>query len=268
MITMKQLNVQLEIAKDHSPYEPHRLSFYVVILVIEGELDHFVDFKTYHLKKGDALLISKGQLHSFSKEKSHQGYCLTFTDEFMHASMMQNTISKVNNLFNYFIGQAIVNCPLLNKNIIELINNELLRDTVNQSKVLGALLSFYLLKLEEQIENSAHDVFQNKNFDYFKQFKVLVERDYLKTRDAKAYASEICISYKHLNIVCKTIVGITAKAFIDNFVILEAKRMLVTTTLTVKEIAFRIGFEEPTNFLKYFKKHTHLTPAAFRKNSP
>jgi AraC-like DNA-binding protein len=68
-----------------------------------------------------------------------------------------------------------------------------------------------------------------------------------------------------LNTVSKTVVHQTAKAFIDSFVILEAKRLLVATTLSVKEISYECGFDEPTNFLKYFKKHTNLTPTQFRK---
>jgi AraC-like DNA-binding protein len=92
-----------------------------------------------------------------------------------------------------------------------------------------------------------------------------VEKNFTKTRDAKAYAADLSISYKHLNDVSKEIVNSTAKSFIDNYVILEAKRMLVSTSLSVKEIAFELGFDEPTNFLKYFKKHTSITPVDFRK---
>jgi cysteinyl-tRNA synthetase len=104
----------------------------------------------------------------------------------------------------------------------------------------------------------------NKYLEYFNHFRLAVEQNFSKTRDAKVYASELSISYKHLNEVCKQVVKVTAKSFINNYVILEAKRMLVSTSLSVKEIAFAIGFSEPTNFLKYFKKHTSLTPVEFR----
>jgi AraC family transcriptional activator of pobA len=56
----------------------------------------------------------------------------------------------------------------------------------------------------------------------------------------------------------------TAKEFIEEQVILEAKRLLAQGSRPIKEIAYELGFSEPTNMVKFFKKHTHTTPAAFR----
>lgn len=74
------------------------------------------------------------------------------------------------------------------------------------------------------------------------------------------------ISYKHLNNIVKKCTNKTAKEFIDDFVILEIKRFLCSTSLSVKEIAFKCGFDEQTNFLKYFKKLANDTPSNFRQN--
>ena len=73
-------------------------------------------------------------------------------------------------------------------------------------------------------------------------------------------------TYKHLNIVCKEVINKTAKQYIDEFVILEAKRNLVNSTIKSTELAYLMGFEESTNFVKYFKKHTGFTPNHFKKN--
>ncbi len=56
-----------------------------------------------------------------------------------------------------------------------------------------------------------------------------------------------------------------AKLYIDQFLVLEIKRFLMNTALSIKEIAYRTGFEAPTNFVKFFKKFEGITPAAFRK---
>ena len=73
------------------------------------------------------------------------------------------------------------------------------------------------------------------------------------------------ISYKHLNDICKAVLGQTAKEFIDKYLILETKRHLASSNISVKELTFQMGFDEPTNFIKFFKRHTHQTPSQFKK---
>ncbi|SLM29662.1 Transcriptional regulator, AraC family (fragment) [Desulfamplus magnetovallimortis] len=68
-----------------------------------------------------------------------------------------------------------------------------------------------------------------------------------------------------MNKIAKAITGNTVKSFIDNFVILEIKRQLAVSDISIKELTYLMGFEEPTNFVKYFKKHTSQSPAQFKK---
>jgi AraC-like DNA-binding protein len=163
------------------------------------------------------------------------------------------------------LGQEKINNPDRNQTLLGVLQKELKSYSSSLPNIVGALLGIYLLKLNEENNRSTAITIDNKNLDYFNHFKLLVEENFSKTRDAKVYASDLSISYKHLNEVCKEIAKTTAKSFIDSYVTLEAKRMLVSTSLSVKEIAFALGFDEPTNFLKYFRKHTNLTPVEFRK---
>ena len=74
------------------------------------------------------------------------------------------------------------------------------------------------------------------------------------------------VSYKHLNEICKSVTGSTAKEVIDNLLILESKRHLAVSDISIKELSYEVGFDEPTNFVKYFKRHTQQSPAQFRKS--
>ncbi|WP_136809986.1 helix-turn-helix domain-containing protein [Desulfosediminicola flagellatus] len=109
---------------------------------------------------------------------------------------------------------------------------------------------------------------ENKNeewfilFEYFK--KHLVEH-HTATKSVKDYALMLNISPKHLNIICKSFSGVTAKQYIDTFMVTEIKRALATSDDLVQKISDEFGFDEPTNFVKYFKKHTGQCPAQFRK---
>ena len=249
---------------DHSPYLPHRLSFYAILIIADGEVNHIVDFKVHTLRKHDVMVISKGQIHAFDECSEYKGYLVVFTEAFMQKFMAQSTIAEINHLYNYFLNQEKINNPDRNQTLLHVLKNELKNNSSSLPNIVGSLLSIYLLKLNEENIRLSHVSVDNKYLDYFNDFRLAVERNFSKTRDAKVYASEISISYKHLNDVCKEVVKTTAKSFIDSYVILEAKRMLVSTSLSAKEIAFALGFDEPTNFLKYFKKHTSLTPVEFR----
>ncbi|MDC0584431.1 AraC family transcriptional regulator [Bacteroidales bacterium] len=266
LIKLSELFVKIKKPIDHNPHLPHKLSFNIILIITSGETTHLVDFNKHHLKAGDSLLISKGQMHAFNTLLKFDGYIIVFTEAFMQKFVAQSALTKISYCYNYFLRQEKIYAPLLHQQFIKIFREEVKINTSNISNILGAYLSIFLIKLSDQSLQNTPQLSAGKNYDYFIQFKKLVETNFSKTRDAKDYAHEICISYKHLNTVSKNVIGITAKSFIDNFVILEAKRMLVSTVLSVKEIAFKIGFEEPTNFQKYFKKHTQLTPAVFRKN--
>ena len=68
-----------------------------------------------------------------------------------------------------------------------------------------------------------------------------------------------------LNHICKEVIQKTAKQCIDDFIILEAKRNLINSGIKSTELTYQLGFTESTNFVKYFKKHTGLTPNQFKK---
>ena len=250
--------------KDHSPYEPHRLGFFTLLIITRGEVQHSVDFETHTLRQGDVMVLSKGQIHAFDENSEYNGYLVVFTDAFMQKYMAQSTITQINHLYNYFLHQEKIANPDFSNFFLRELKDVLQGASSSAPNIIGSLLSIYLLKLNDANTRTNGNFTDDKNVEYFNQFKALVERKFATTRDAKFYATELSISYKHLNEVCKYVVKDTAKSFIDRYVILEAKRRLVSTSLSAKEIAFSLGFNEATNFLKYFKKHTHLTPLEFR----
>jgi len=264
LISLEKLIIKLNKPINHNPFLPHRLNFFAILIISDGEVNHSVDLKNYHLRAGDVMVISKGQIHAFDQNSQYKGYLVLFTEAFMQKYIAQSTIIKVTHLYNYFIGQEIISNPDNNQMMIETIKNELNIPSPSLPNIIGALLSIYLLRLNDNNINSTMQI-DNRSLKLFNAFKTLVEERFTKTRNAKVFASIMSISYKHLNEVCKIIVNMTAKAFIDNYVTLEAKRKLITTSLSVKEISFSLGFDEPTNFLKYFKRQTNLSPAEFRK---
>ncbi len=99
-------------------------------------------------------------------------------------------------------------------------------------------------------------------------FFTILERDHAKTRSVAHYAKASGVSVRRLAELVVADTGRSTKQIIDERVVLEHKRLLAHTGLSVKELADRTGFAEPTNLVKFFRRHTGLTPLEFRRNVP
>lgn len=250
--------------KDHHPNRPHKIDFFAILTITEGSVKHKLDFKEYNLKKNDCLVISKGQVHSFDSKSNYKGNLILFTSDFLLNHLSPSTFFKTTNLFNYHLSAPHyhLNKYLLN-DIRSLAIEYAKQEFVLQSNIVASLFSLVILKLNNR-NLTALNYANNQGFDTFEKFKNLVEREYHITRNVSDFARKLGISYKHLNEICKRFTSKTAKNFIDDFVILEIKRKLSSTSLSIKEIGFEIGFDEPTNFLKYFKNLAGQTPLEFK----
>ncbi len=98
----------------------------------------------------------------------------------------------------------------------------------------------------------------------YRDFRGAVEQGYSRWHQVGPYASRLGYSQKSLDRACRAASAMTAKRVIVEHIILEAKRLLAHSDLTVVSISHRLGFDEATNFVKYFKRETGTTPAQFR----
>ena len=255
---------------DHPIDQAHRVTFYNIIYISKGTTVHSIDFHSYPVPEGSLIFISKGQVQSFDMESNVDGFVILFTDEFLSKNLIHSDILSFYRLYNYHQHEPIIYPEQACKEVFNNIVNEmhweyLLSNDFAKEEILRLLLKLLLLRAERIKRTMIPKEKNTEWFATFSEFKDLLEKHYTATRNAKAYASLMRISYKHLNEVCKSIAGITAKASIDQFIILEAKRRLAISNISVKELTYAIGFEEPTNFLKFFKKHTGQSPAQFKK---
>lgn len=98
----------------------------------------------------------------------------------------------------------------------------------------------------------------------FLAFVQLVEESFASRRDVTWYATQLDCSQRTLNRICQRMMGKTAKEFLSERVVIEAKRLLAYETDTVNEVAERLGFGATTNFVRYFRNETGMTPQEFK----
>lgn len=250
----------------HNPSLPHKIAFFALLIVTDGTGKHQIDFKDYDVEKGTVLKIAKGQLHAFQDNPTYEGYLLIFTEEFILNYFPPSSISLISQLYNYHITSPLFFDKDINEEIVRQISTELYaKDSYAHNNIIAAILNLYLLKLERSTRTFGREINNSKNYDAFIQFKNLVESNYTITRNVKDYVAMMSISSKKLNQILQEFTMNAAKEFIDDYVILETKRLLVSTNNSIKEIAFEVGFDEVTNFTKFFKNKLAMTPKEFKR---
>lgn len=250
--------------------KPHRVWFYQILYITKGEGRHYIDFKPCEYFRGSLVFISAGQVHAFDVNLKTDGFLLLFTEDFLTKNMIHTDIFSCSRLYNYHLYQPDIppnetSESIFNPTIHEIYNEYIFADTFAKEEMLGALLKLLLLKAE-RIQQTITPLENNSEWvNRFSEFRRLLAGHFAQTRNAEAYAVMMNISYNYLNRIVKAVAGSTAKVFIDNFIVLESKRQLAVSDISIKELTYLMGFDEPTNFVKYFKKHTRLSPALFKK---
>jgi AraC-like DNA-binding protein len=135
---------------------------------------------------------------------------------------------------------------------------------------LNALLRHQLHSLLTRLSilqgnRRAHDPVVSPALQRFNRFQQLLEQRFAQCHQVADYAAQLGYTEKSLSRAVVASSGMTAKAFIAARVVLEAKRLLVHTNLPVASIAERLGFDEATNFSKFFRREADSTPAEFRR---
>jgi AraC-like DNA-binding protein len=251
---------------------PHRLEFYNIIFMEKTPGVHYVDFRLWPFEEGALLFVSKGQVHAFQVHPDRRGFAILFTESFMSKNLIRSNLLSLHRLYNYHLHPPVIQPSEMGGVDFGSLVREMHReytapDDFAKEEILRLLLKLLLVKAE-RAKNTLIDARRSgaTQLEKFAAFKRLVESRFAETRNARDFASMMHMSYKRLNEISKNVSGKTAKSFVDSFVILESKRLLATTDLSVKELSYHMGFDEPTNFVKFFKKHARRTPSQFRRD--
>lgn len=249
----------------------HRTNFYHILWFQKGNPIHTIDFKPVKTKSNSVLFLNKDAVQQFDKKGDTGGKVIIFTDNFFCKTEMHTKYLKSNILFNnwYSVSQIeLENIAPDFINLFELLQSEFKKGKDNyQSDILRNYLHNLLLHSErEKRSQNFNEIKKGADFDYVLLFKDFLETGFRKQKQVSSYSKQMLVTVKRLNQATSKILGKTPKEIIDDRVMLEAKRLLAHTNENVKEVAYQLGFEEPTNFIKYFRKHSNITPIEFRES--
>ena len=249
--------------------QPHRAEFYQIIWFQEGETKHMVDFNPIQTEPNTILFVGKDSVQRFDDISGLNGKVILFTDNFFCKTEADTTFLKRTILFNDLRSVSKVNVSdsvSIFANILSQMELELENSKDNfQSDILHNQLQNLLLHSERGRRKQGFVAIKpDADLDYALLLKDLLDTNFIAHKKVSFYCEQMFLTSKRLNQVTTKIFGKTPKEIIDDRVLLASKRLLVHTGKSIKEIAFSIGFEEATNFVKYFKRHTNKTPVEFR----
>ncbi len=247
----------------------HRHEFHTLILITSGTGLHTIDFQDYKLLPNRIFLINYGEVHSWKKLKQVKGYVVLFTREYYNLVFTGNDKIKSDKIFspsNPFIDLS----PSEIKewlSLLKIVESEFYEAQLSHHEIICLLLKILMLKFNRnQIINIKNLTKSDKKSDMMDNYHNLINEYYKEWKLPKLYAQMLFITPNRLNAICKQVAGINATEFIKRRVILEAKRLLTHTTMTVTQIAYELGFEDNSHFGKYFKSIINETPEKFRIN--
>lgn len=258
------------IPENINPFQPSRVHFYSILFILEGEGRHFIDFQTYDYKRGSIIFVAKEQVHAFEKNVNRRAIFFAFTEQFLEKNSLGSNLIQQINLYNYHLYAPLLQLEESEIGFFETIAHRISEefhrpDDFATEEIIASMLKMFLLLAERIRRKTTYQSVHPTYYPTFLTFQKLLDQHLLTNRMVQFYAQQLQISTKKLNRITQEIIHQPAKQYIHERLLMEMKRLLINTDWAIKEIAYKTGFEEPTNFVKYFKKATNLTPTAFRK---
>lgn len=258
--------------------EPHRLDFYMVFLVTEGEGIHTFGLKDHYIKKNMLCFVSPDMVSAWQSDSNeHQGIFCTFSDDFFNLGSVNRQF--LNSLpFFQIDGNAVLNLSdeqadyylLLFKQMLdEYEHRNEFSDNILRSQLHVLLNKAYAQYSMEAVPAATTDhaglrLLKAFTACYMRDFNVINGGNTIELKTVAAYADELGVSQNHLNDTIKAITGKSAGQLIKTQLIKQATMCLKHSEKSISEIAYRLGYDDPSYFARYYKSQTGKSPSEFR----
>ena len=243
--------------------EPHRRNFYSFFLVKQGNIKHSIDFASYTCSKGQVFFMAPQQVYLVDSAEDFGGISISCQPEMLEKQELDlpiirnilhsNRICPDNDDFAEILGVA--------EKMISIFR----QDSALSRELMTSYLRIFLLYLSRAwIKDNPMKNSLPGQAAIVEKFRSLINQHWKEFHQVVEYAARLHITPGHLNSLVKASTGKSAIDLIQEKKLTEAKRFLVHSDLSIKEIAFESGFEDPAYFSRFFKKWNKVTPLEFR----
>lgn len=260
-------NISESMAGNDLIQDTHRHDFYFILALLKGKGDHTIDFIPYKIKNHTIFFMRPGQVHQLNLKSGSTGYLIQFKKDFYLTNYKESRL-LLRKASSKNIQQPDVKTFSKLYSILTEIFGESNTKDEKYSEVIKASLSIFFIELVRYQQKNEQDVDRGivLNQDRLEDFTELLDAQISKNKQPAQYAKMLNLTPYQLNTITKTALGKTSSELINEQIILESKRYLLSTSNQIKEIAYHLGYEDTSYFIRFFKKHTGLSPEAFRNN--
>ncbi|WP_298779514.1 helix-turn-helix domain-containing protein [uncultured Polaribacter sp.] len=245
-----------------------QINAYSIYWIQEGTGIYNIDFEQYTFTDNVLFFLSPGQVFTVDSEQIKTAYKLTFIRDFYCIQTHDKEVACNGILFNNvyetpFVKPCKKETAKLNFILESLIEEFQQKDTAKYDMLQAYLKQFIIHTVRVKKEN--HIIKEDTETRLFKDFSLLVDQNFRSLHSVTDYANRLGLSPKSITKSFQKIGVTTPSQFIKNRILLEAKRLLIYTDKTVKEIAFELGFNDPAYFTRFFTKGVLKSPLQFKK---
>jgi len=254
-----------------------RADYFSFILTKEGSGVYWLDDHQFPFTSQSIYFTNPGHIKSYELTESKDAFIITLSEKFLR----ENVHPEIYGEFPFLLAEIAPPKNLSKTDMEEFetlysqILKEFKKDSRYKNKILGNLFMVILLRIKEKFWSGYNPIEEGKrDSQIVKSFKGLLESEFKNVLTRSDYEGKLQVQYfarklnlhpNYLNSVIKSKTGRTVNDWISKRTLSLAKTLLLNTPLSLKEIAYQLGFSEPTHFSRFFKNNTQLTPNAFRK---
>jgi AraC family transcriptional regulator, transcriptional activator of pobA len=254
-----------EIAREirKTPVQPHRHDYEELLILRQGELDHFIDFRKEHVSAPVVIYIAEGKIHRVMPDENLRGWVIRYKTEFIPDSKFHFYSSFLDTI-NYTLSSDLSLDSI--DALCEVMLSESCQPDVNQPTIRH-LLKAVLSKLEAERDRLfiVDPGSWNTQQTAFNNFLRILEDNFKRPEGVQFYADKMNTSVRNLNLITHSIFGKSVSEIIETRKLIEARQLLLTSGLSVSEVGYELGYSEKSYFSRVFRKKTGLTPTDFRK---
>ena len=251
--------------------QPHRHNYYSVIWSFTATGKHIIDFEEHEILPDHIFFVNPQQVHQVITNPNPTGYVILFTSEFLEKNSIRADFISNLRLFHKYDETAALPVTEYMKSRLKTFADQMMTEYKSGKdfslEALGAYLKLFLIECNSHcsLQSNSNTQSMEVGRTLSKNFTELVEKNFKLWHQVQLYADSLNVTPNYLNEVIKTTIDVSAKEYIQNRIVVEAKRIALFTEKSNKETGYDLGFEDPSHFSKFFKNHTGISLQEFRK---
>lgn len=247
--------------KDIRKTRPHKHNnYFEIIYLSEGSGSHYIDSTKFSIDPPVLFFLRNEQVHYWELDAEPEGYVLIIKKGFIDHSLDNELKSLLTQLSRYS-SLSVQNTGMITQ-LFELLTREQKSETKNAFHIREGLLKALFAKVLEVAKPYISNTSIKTNL--YQSYREILTQPGMLRNNVAWYAEQLSTTPQNLNTACRKAVGQSAAGILAEFIISEAKRLLIYTDNTVSEISFNLHFNDSSHFVKYFKRFTSVTPQSFR----